>query len=44
MSSTTIKDPETARTESGREPFDERLAKAMAHPLRQRILEVSTGA
>ena len=26
--------------EPGREPFDERLAKAMAHHLRQRILEV----
>jgi DNA-binding transcriptional ArsR family regulator len=28
------------KPDSGREPFDERLAKAMAHPLRQRILEV----
>ncbi len=26
--------------DTGGEPFDERLAKAMAHPLRQRILEV----
>ena len=31
---------EPTRPDSGREPFDERLAKAMAHPLRQRILEV----
>ena len=30
----------TASAETPREPFDERLAKAMAHPLRQRILEV----
>jgi DNA-binding transcriptional ArsR family regulator len=44
MSSTTVK-PSAAEkaggpAEPGREPFDERLAKAMAHPLRQRILEV----
>ena len=44
MSTTTVSDrsasAKTARTEPGGEPFDERLAKAMAHPLRQRILEV----
>jgi DNA-binding transcriptional ArsR family regulator len=43
MSTTAIKSPDPSRAakgESGREPFDERLAKAMAHPLRQRILEV----
>ena len=28
------------RPESGEEPFDERLAKAMAHPLRMKILEI----
>ncbi len=43
MSTTAVKTPDpsrAAKSESGREPFDERLAKAMAHPLRQRILEV----
>lgn len=43
MSSMAVKTSESskaAKAESGREPFDERLAKAMAHPLRQRILEV----
>ena len=43
MSPTTIKGAAAVnadKAEPGREPFDERLAKAMAHPLRQRILEV----
>jgi len=44
MSTTTVPERSgggsAAKQESGHEPFDERLAKAMAHPLRQRILEV----
>jgi len=44
MSTTTVSQrsatAKAVKGESGSEPFDERLAKAMAHPLRQRILEV----